>query len=176
MDGVTSYHTEGSVVARTAQGEVRVVVSSDVERPDRVRSTTDVSGLVVQSISVAGRTWVKDAVGPWRDLKPGSKDAAAGDPFALLRGLDDARVAGSETVGGTEAWLIETSASAGAVVRAFPAGGAPAPSGTAKVSVWIAKSGSRVLRILATTPGGGFTVDVSFSKFGEKFGIVPPKG
>lgn len=172
LEKVTSYHESGTVTTRTASGDVRVGLESDVERPDRFRTTTTIGKTVVRSITVAGNTWVLDPKTKKWKSKIAGHSTSAGDPFAVLRALTDPKIAAEEPVGAEAAYRIEGRAPETLVVQAFPASGATPAGGTAEVSIWISKASSLPLRISARA--GAFTVDVAFSKFGAAFKIARP--
>lgn len=166
---LTSYRQRSTVTTRTKTGILAVTIVSDVERPDRIRTTTRVGATTVRAITVRGDTWVYDATSKrWVNKARGSASKPS-DPFAALRGLKNARVVAQDAT----YVRIEGTAQSGVLLRAFPSAG-EAPQTEATVSILVHAPDGVIARVRATSPDSLFALDALFSRFGERFAIRAP--
>ena len=172
MQALTSYRVVSVVSTRTGKGALVVKVDSSFEAPDRVRTSTTIGGHTVETITIAGQTWIRDpTTGVWKRKITASPSTTRSMPFAFLSVTGNALLARHETLDGAEAFVIEAEVPAMQLLHSLNAAGAG--SGMAKITLWIDAGTFRLLKVAeaATQP---ITIDATLSSFNTRFGIAVP--
>ena len=172
MQALASYRVVSVVSTRTGKGALVVKVDSSFEAPNRVRTSTTIGGHTVETITIAGQTWIRDpTTSVWKRKITASPSATRSMSFAFLSAVGGAIVARHETVSGADAYVIDAEVPAMQLLHSLDAAGTG--SGMANITLWIDAGTFRLLKVAeaATQP---ITIDATLSSFNTRFGIAVP--
>jgi len=171
----------------SASGVHLVFAEGDIVVPDKVKA--DVSGtfqglpIHSQLVVAGGKTYLRDPLtGTWREVSVGANPVAFFDPakgvLAVIKSADQLTLAGSEQVGGVDAYHLKGKTPVGSIT---PLLGNPPGTRPVDVELWIDQKTDRLVRLRlsgkveAGDPTGAVrTIDLS--RYGIVVPIAPPAG
>lgn len=162
-----------------------IFAEGDIAVPGRIKA--DVQGTFVgvplrsQLIVASGRTYLRNPfTQTWQTVSVGTNPVAFFDPakgvLAVIGGATQVKSAGSEKVGGEDAYHVRGKIPVSAI---SPILGNPPSPRLVDVDLWIGKQSSRLLRVRISGPveqgdPAGAVRTIDLSRYGQVVAIKPP--
>jgi len=162
-----------------------IFAEGDIAVPGRIKA--DVQGTLLglplrsQLIVAGGRTYLRNPfTQAWQTVSVGTNPVAFFDPakgvLAVIGGATQVKSAGSEKIGGEDAYHVRGKVPVSAI---SPILGNPPSPRLVNVELWIGKQSSRLLRLRVSGPvekgdSAGAVRTIDLSRYGQAVVIRPP--